>query len=234
MYIYSAKFSILVNGSPRGCFFDASNGLRLVDPLSPLLFIIVTHVLNRMLHLGRQNNLIEGIEFPYHGPEVMNIQYVDDTLIFLEPSDCCIVNLKRILCCFQTYAGLKINFHKSSLIGINIPEALINKYSNMLGCTQSFLPLSYLGLPFHYRKTTYNDWTVIIDKITSKLESWKSKYLSIRGRLTLLNSVLSAVPTYYLLVLHLPVRVEKEIGRLRRRFLWTFNPYSPSGMTKYL
>ena len=120
MCIYSAKFSILVNGSPRD-LFDASNGLRQGDPLSPILFIIVTRVLNRILHLGRQNDLIEDIKFPHNSPEIMNIQYIDDTLIFLEPSNCYIVNLKRILCYFQACVGLKINFHKSSLTGISIP-----------------------------------------------------------------------------------------------------------------
>ena len=209
--------------------------------MSPLLFIIVTYVLNRMLHLGRQNHFIEGIKYPYSGLEVMNIQYsneysvmniqyADDTLIFLESSDHCIVNLKRILCCFQACAGLKINFHKSSLTGINRSEDIVNRYSNMMNCVQSSLPLSYLGLPLHYRKASYNDWTAVIDKITRKFESWKTKYLSISGRLTLLNSVLSTVPNYYLTVLHLPIRVEREIDKMRRRFLWTSNPCSPSGI----
>ena len=99
----------------------------------------------------------------------------------------------------------------------------------MLCCIHSSLPLTYLGLPLHYRKATYNDWTIVIDKITGKLEYWKSKYLSLGGRLTLLNSFLSTVPTYYLSVLHLLVRVEKGIDRLQRKFLWTSNPYSSSG-----
>ena len=84
-----------------------------------------------MLHLNKQINLIEGIKYPH---EVMNIQYVDYILIFLEPSDRCIVNLKRILYYFQVCAGLKINFYKSSLTGIGIPKDTINRYSNMLGC----------------------------------------------------------------------------------------------------
>ena len=38
MCIYSAKFSIVVNGSLRG-FFGASNGLRQGDSLSPRLLL---------------------------------------------------------------------------------------------------------------------------------------------------------------------------------------------------
>ena len=84
--IFSAKFSILVNGSPKG-YFGASNGLRQGDPLSPLLFIMVTHSLNRMPCFGKDRNLIQWIKYPNNGPEILNIQYADDTLLFLTPSD---------------------------------------------------------------------------------------------------------------------------------------------------
>lgn len=39
-------------------------------------------------------------------------------------------------------------------------------------------------------------------------------------RLTLINSVLSAIPTYYLSVLRLPVKVEYELDKIRGHFLW--------------
>ena len=99
MYIYTVKFSILINNSPKG-HFSVANGLRQGDPLCPLLFILVSYILIRMLCLGKENNLLRGISFPHNGPDVLNIQYADDTLLFLEPSNENLVNLKRILCCF--------------------------------------------------------------------------------------------------------------------------------------
>ena len=71
-----------------------------------------------------------------------------------------------------------------------------------------------------YKKASFNDWAIVIDKLHVRLESWKSRYLSLGSRLTLLNAILSAIPTYYLSVLHLPIRVEKEIDKIRKRFLW--------------
>ena len=67
--IHSAKFSILINGAPKG-YFGTSNGLRHMDPLSPLLFIIVTYILNRVLCLGKENHLIKGIPFSHNGSDV--------------------------------------------------------------------------------------------------------------------------------------------------------------------
>ena len=92
MCITSAKFSVLVNDSPKG-FFGSSNGLRHGDPLSPLLFIVATLILNRMLALEKQNNLIKGVQYPHSGPKILKIQYADDTLIFLEPLDHCLIFL---------------------------------------------------------------------------------------------------------------------------------------------
>ena len=46
--IYSAHFSILINGCPSG-FFPSSRGLRQGDLLSLLLFVIVMEALSRLL-----------------------------------------------------------------------------------------------------------------------------------------------------------------------------------------
>ena len=46
--ITTVQFSVLVNGSPCGCF-GSSRDLRQGDPSSPLLFILVMEVFSRML-----------------------------------------------------------------------------------------------------------------------------------------------------------------------------------------
>ena len=46
--VSSVRFSILVNGSPKG-FFGSSRGLRQGDPLSLLLFLSIMEVLSRLL-----------------------------------------------------------------------------------------------------------------------------------------------------------------------------------------
>ena len=51
------------------------------------------------------------------------------------------------------------------------------------------------------------------------LKTWKAIYLSMSGRPILVNSVLTVIPTYYLSVLYLPVKVEHEMDKIQRRFL---------------
>ena len=89
-----------------------------------------------------------------------------------------------------------------------------------MGCTSLPLPIKYLGLPLHFKNASFKDWALVRDKFTAKLNTWKANYLSLGGRLTLVNSVLNAILTYYLSVLHFHVNVEKELDKIKRHFLW--------------
>jgi hypothetical protein len=53
-----------------------------------------------------------------------------------------------------------------------------------------------------------------------KLAGWKSLYLSRGGRLTLLKSTLSSLPTYYLSLFTIPISVANRMERIKRNFLW--------------
>ena len=56
-----------------------------------------------------------------------------------------------------------------------------------------------------------------------RLATWKMQYLSMGGRLTLINSVLDSIPTYCMSLFPIPGSILKQINRLRRRFLWEGN-----------
>lgn len=56
-----------------------------------------------------------------------------------------------------------------------------------------------------------------------KLALSKSQYLSLRGRLILIYSVLDSLLTYVMPKFPLPSKVIKALGRMRRNFLWHGN-----------
>lgn len=87
-------------------------------------------------------------------------------------------------------------------------------------CKPASFPVKYLGLPLHDRKLKIRDWFFLIDKVEKKLQNWKGQLLSIEGRRTLLNSVISAVPLCALSLYRLPSTVLKDIDKIRYRFLW--------------
>ena len=87
-------------------------------------------------------------------------------------------------------------------------------------CPIKSFPCKYLGLPLHIRAIGRVDIQPLIDKVGGTLASWKGKLLNREGRLKLVNSVLSSLPTYFLTVFKLPKWGIKKIDRLRRSFLW--------------
>jgi hypothetical protein len=67
-------------------YFYPGKGLRQGDPLSPLLFNLVVDVFARMLMKAAGRGYITGLLSSMHHTGVLSLQYVDDTLLFLEHS----------------------------------------------------------------------------------------------------------------------------------------------------
>lgn len=63
-------------------------------------------------------------------------------------------------------------------------------------------------------------WTLVLEKIKSRLASWNSLHLSLGGTITLLKSVLFALPIYYISFFKMPVGIINEMESLFKRFLW--------------
>nr|GEY75654.1 RNA-directed DNA polymerase, eukaryota, reverse transcriptase zinc-binding domain protein [Tanacetum cinerariifolium] len=113
----SAMGSILVNGSPTP-EFKFHRGLKQGDPLSLFLFILVME----SFHLPFKNILNAGL---YKGIQIdesltlSHLFYADDAM-FIGKWDKSNINvIVSVLNCFFLASGLKINLHKSKLIGIS-------------------------------------------------------------------------------------------------------------------
>jgi putative IMPACT (imprinted ancient) family translation regulator len=55
-----------------------------------------------------------------------------------------ILELKRLLKDFTDATGLKINYHKSYLLPINISEDKYNELAALFGCKKESMPFTYL------------------------------------------------------------------------------------------
>ena len=78
-----------------------------------------------MLKKAASQNLISGL-LPHVIPGgVVSLQYADDTILFLEKSTQKARKFKWLLSCFENLSGMKINFHKSDLMTINIEDKVV-------------------------------------------------------------------------------------------------------------
>lgn len=104
----------MVNGVPRQrrvCRRELKQG----NPLSLLLFVLVADGFNKIIRKAEKLKLVEGLRGAPHATYI-NLQYADDTLLFGTDNIKNAIVIKWLLCCFEAWLGLRINFYKDFLI----------------------------------------------------------------------------------------------------------------------
>ena len=215
--ISSVQFSILVNGSPSG-FFSSSQGLRQGDPLSSLLFLLVMEVLSKMLRKMVEDGFLTGFSVG-RDVSISHLLFADDSILFCDANPQHLMYIQLVLTFFEAVIGLRVNLRKSEMVPEgDVPNLRV--LADIISCRIGSLPMSYLGMPLGANFKSKTVWNSILEKMKCKLARWKSLYLSKGGRLTLLKSTLSSLPTYYLSLFTIPVSVTNRIERIQRNFLW--------------
>ena len=83
--ISTVKFFVLINGTPCG-FFESSRSIRQGDPLSLLLFVIVTDAFSKMLDKAVRDGLVSSARVGPTGNslQVTHLLFIDDTLVLCD------------------------------------------------------------------------------------------------------------------------------------------------------
>ena len=63
-------------------------------------------------------------------------------------------------------------------------------------------------------------WLPTVEKVENKMGAWQGKFLSLGGRLVLINSSLTNVPLYMLSMYKAPKNIVKKMDLFRKRLLW--------------
>ena len=73
-----------------------------------------------MLSKVEDYNLISCVQPSPNALPVSHLQYADDTPLFCDVEDDEVKNMVAILGCFEAVSDLKINFSKSSILGVSV------------------------------------------------------------------------------------------------------------------
>ncbi|RVW93876.1 Transposon TX1 uncharacterized 149 kDa protein [Vitis vinifera] len=68
---------------------------------------------------------------------------------------------------------------------------------------------------------TIGFWDLMVERILRRLDGWKKAFLSLGGRITLIQFCLSHIPSYFLSLFKIPVSIASKIEKMQRDFLWS-------------
>ena len=171
-----------------------------------------------LIKRAKADDQIQGVVPHLLGDGLLILQYANETIIFMDHDLEKAANMKLLLCFFEQLSGLKINFNKSELFCFGEVKESEIQYAQMFGCALGSYHFRYLGILMHFRKLSNKDWKVVEERFEEKLSGWKSKLLTVGGRLVLINSVLSGLPMFMMSFFEVPKGVLKKIDYFRSRF----------------
>lgn len=187
----ATSFYILINGNPSN-WFQPHRGVRQGDPLSNDL----NHNFNHLL-------------------------YADDLILVNSASR---KSARNIGLCLNIYAHISGQFPNQNKSDVYIPYWFNNRVSsricNILNFKLGNTPFTYLGVLISPKKLAISHFEFMISCINVAIADWSRANLSKAGKSVLIDSILMATPTYYMLVYPIPDSILTKFSRVARKFLW--------------
>jgi hypothetical protein len=194
-------------------------GLDRVIPY-PLSFSTWGDGLSKMLSKAAKRGLIQGLLGDFRPGGILSLQYADDTILFSSAEESHIRNLKYILMWYEQISGMRINFHKSELVPMNIDPDIAHRLAHILCCPLGSFPLKYLGIPLHYDNLSRKDIQPLVDKLLKKIAGWRGKLLYLAARALLIKTCLTGIPVYLLSFIKFPKWAIKLLNTQMANCLW--------------
>jgi hypothetical protein len=114
---------------------------------------------------------------------------------------------------------LVTNISKTECFPIHCDNISLD-FLNTSNMVVSQFPCKYMGLPLHFKKPSRSMLQPLIQKIGNGLPRWKRNLLAYLDRELLVKTILSVMPTFFMIVFKMSKWAHYRIDRFRRSFLW--------------
>ncbi|KAF7818437.1 reverse transcriptase [Senna tora] len=216
--ISSVSHQILINGTLSN-FIQPSRGIRQGDPLSPFIFICCMQYLSSLIDVQVRNKSWSAPKL--RNTPISHLLFADDVLLFARVDSNSISAIKNVINSFVSCSGLSINNSKSSIwFSNNTPQNMRNTASRDLNFAVVDKPGNYLGSVLGF-KGKHSDFIPLLNKVQIRIDNWSNRFLSLAGKTTLINSVISPIITFHTNSTILPSKTSKAIDKTIRDFFWS-------------
>jgi hypothetical protein len=215
--LYNNVETCVTNNGYSSQFFKPTRGIRQGCPVSAMLFILVVEILANAI---RKNPRIDGIKI---GDKTWKIgQYADDTSLFLQNEQSLTLAL-TIIEMFSKCSGLKMNRDKSESLYIGISSNFRHKEK---GIKWTNGPVKCLGAYIckDNQQTIEINIKQKLEKIENIIKIWACRHLTLKGKVTIVNSLLLSQMLYIASVIHIPDWAIQKYHKLITNFLWDKKP----------
>lgn len=198
--IFEGMETCVSNAGYTSKYFAPSNGVHQGCCVSPLLFAITVKLLAIMIRCHRD---IQGVKV--HDTELRVSQFADDTTCFVGTRDSLHMVIDTVAR-FGLFSGLQLNMDKCLVL----PLGSAGTHRPHLGDLQYSDKIKVLGIWFSVNLSLQDHYD----------SSWSNRSLSIKGKITVFNSLIISMVQYVCANTVTPPCVPTELTKLARSFIW--------------
>ena len=216
--VYTGPNSKVVNKGFLSNSINIERSVKQGGPNSAFLFLVIAELFAISL---RQNKQITG--FPIK--EIMDLlgQFADDTDLFLNATERNIRNALSIVDNFYHISGMKVNYDKTTLYRIgSLNQSDAQMYVEQQVNWKSD-EINVLGVCVTYDKSALleKNYGILLTKTENILKSWKSRNLSLNGKIIVINSLIASLFVYKMSVLpSLTDAYVEKFNKIILDFIW--------------
>ena len=123
--------------------------------------------------------------------------FADDLLLFCNGDFVYVLLMLQWLKLFSATSRLLPNDEKTEVYCSGMAEEEVSRILAVSGYRRSCLPFRYLGMPVCSRRILASDTQGIVEKMIRRIKVWSTRHLSYMAWISLVNSVLLSIHTYW-------------------------------------
>uniref|UniRef100_A0A803PZ74 Reverse transcriptase domain-containing protein n=1 Tax=Cannabis sativa TaxID=3483 RepID=A0A803PZ74_CANSA len=216
----TVQFWLSINGSLTDTF-HSTRGIRQGDPLSPYLFLLIAEGLSAAIRLQETNAHFSGIQICRGAQPLSHLLFAEDSMVFSQVHSRASDSLNVILDLYNKATGQLVNRDKSSILFSHntSADAQLQFRQSLQLHGEGFIS-KYLGVPHCVGRVSNSMFHYLLQKVSSRLNSWNEKFFSRAGKETLIKAVVQAIPSFAMSCFKVPKLICQKIQSLIAKFWW--------------